>query len=323
MSKINCFMMMQFNGEHQDRIFEEVTNTINRVNAAKEYSIEVNRADLGIPLSISSIEEHLKTFIDNCDFAIAEISQLNPNVMFEMGYAIGIDKPVIIMVQEDVTVPADFSGRLFFQYKIDELNLIPQRLQGFIKSAIEAKIVQKQKSKYLVQAYANRSFSDMKERTKEAEKSIAVLTTNLNSFVDSGLLKIVKKRMVENVNLEVKILTLDPESDFAAHRARQLKTSIRFFREQLRKSLETTSSTFSDFPNRCSIATFDEFPPQITFRIDDTVYSSVVSSNQQSRNNLLLRFNEEYSGVQESILSHFDTVWGRSTSFQRIYDIDN
>jgi hypothetical protein len=319
MKAMNCFMMMQFTGEYQSAIFEKVQETINRVNSIREYSIELIRADLGQPLSIASIEEHLKKYIDNCDFSIAEISQLNPNVMFEMGYAIGVNKPVIVMVQKGITVPADFRGRLYFEYSPAEMHLIPQILQGYVKGAIESKIAERQKTTYTVRAFSNRAISDMMDRTKKAEEIIEVLTTNLNSFVDSGFAAIVKERLKSQKNLKVRILTLDPESDFAAHRARQLIKSTRYFREELRLSLERTSKMYFDFPGQCNIATFDEFPPQISFRIDDTIYSNIVSSNQQSRNNVLIRFHESDTGIRECILSHFDTVWGRSTPFHRVF----
>lgn len=239
--------------------------------------------------------------------------------MFEMGYAIGVKKPVIVMVQRGVAVPADFRGRLYFEYSTDELGIVPQILQGFIKSAIESKIAERQKSTYLVRACANRTSSDMKEKTQRAEKIVEILTTNLNSFLDAGLAEIVKKRLEEKKSLNLRILTLDPESDFAAHRARQLKMSTRYFREQLRSSLEKVSQTFFQYPDRCNIATFDEFPPQISFRVDENVYSNLVSSNQQSRNNIIMRFNEFDAGVKQSIISHFDTVWGRSNPFSRVY----
>ncbi len=316
---MKCFMIMQYEGENQKKIFEIVEKAVNRVNATKEYSVQLIRADLGEPLSIDSIEEHLKKYIDNCDCAIAEISQLNPNVMFEMGYAIGVNKPVIVMVQRGIAVPADFRGRLYFEYSLEELDLVPQILQGYIKSAVESKIAERQKSTYKVKAFANRTVSDMKDRTKMAEKIIEVLTTNLNSFIESGLADIVNERLKVQSELRIRILTLDPESDFAAHRARQLKKSTRYFREELRLSLERTSQIFFDFPDRCNIATFDEFPPQISFRVDDIIYSNVVSSNQQSRNNVLLRFHITDSGVRESIVSHFETVWGRSNPFSRVY----
>jgi hypothetical protein len=323
MKTLKCFMMMQFKGSKQNSIFEKVEETINRVNTLNEYSIELIRADLKEPLSISSLEEHLKTHIDNCSFAIAEISQLNPNVMFELGYAIGIGKPVIIMAQKGVKLPADFSGRLFFQYSVDMLDIIPQKFKGFIIGAIDSSIANRQKNKYNVKAFVNRNSSDLIEKLKQSELNIDIITTNLKSFIESGMADIIKIQLEKKTNLKVRILTLDPESDFAAHRARQLKDSTRFFREELRLSLMQTSQMLYYFPKRCKIATFDEFPPQISFRIDDAIYSNMVSSNQQSRYNIILRFHESDAGVMQTFIQHFNTVWGRSKTFHRVQPDSN
>jgi len=320
MAIMTCFMMMQFAGEYQNTIFEKVQEAVIRANALGDYRIRLVRADLGQPLDIMSLDHHLKQHIDRCDFAIAEISTFNPNVMFEMGYAIGVNKPVIIMVQRGIPVPADFRGWLYLEYSIEELDLVPQLLQGYLKSAIEARLTVRQKNTYYTKVFANRGVSDIEQRAREAKDKIEILTTNLNSFIEQGLGSIVEQRLCDPIvpNLKVRILTLDPESDFAGHRARQLKMSILYFREQLRSSLEKTIELFGKFSDRCNIATFDEFPPQISFRIDDNVYSNIVSSNHQSRNNLLLSFHISDAGVKESITNHFDTVWGRSTPLHRV-----
>jgi hypothetical protein len=319
MSLLTCFMMMQFDGEHQAEIFQKVEESVNRVNALGEYKVKLIRADLSKPLSISSIEDHLKEYIVKCDFAIAEITQLNPNVMFEMGYAIGVNKPVIVMVQRGIQLPADFRGRLYFQYSMEELELIPQLLKGYIQSAIEAGIAGKQKLTYNIRCFSNRAFSDILDETKNANEHFEILTTNLESFISSGMANIVKTRVKHTENFKVRILTLDPESDFAAHRARQLKKSTRHFREVLRAALEKTSQLFFDCPNNVNIATFDEFPPQISYRIDDTIYISIVSSHRVSRENIILRFHEANANAKESVVNHFDTVWGRSQPFHRIH----
>jgi len=316
----DCFVMMQFSGNHQNQIFSKVEEAIERLNrtSTSKYNIRVARADLSKPLSITSLEDHLKNHIDNCDFAIAEISQLNPNVMFELGYAVGIDKPVIILVQKGTEVPADFSGRLYFEYQLDQLDLMPQRLRGFIEGAIDKILAQEQRSIYNVRAFENRGVSDLVDRFKKAINHIDILTTNLTSFVDLGLLEITKNQLEVNTNLRARILTLDPESEFASKRAKQMGASIRSFREDLKNSLEKSSNVLNTFPDRCQIATYDEFPTQITYVIDDHIYTNTISANQYARNNIVFKLRSNNAGVAKSIIGHFDTVWGRSSVFHRM-----
>lgn len=320
MRKIKCFLMMQFKGELQDLLHEKVQEAIKLYNERKEYKVNLIRADLEAPLDITSLEDHLKKYIDDCDIAIADISQLNPNVLFEMGYAIGVNKPVIIMVREDVKIPADFRGRLFLQYKTDEMEkILPQILQGYIKGAIDSLMAQQYKTTFLVKAFANRSLSDFILTLNEAKKQIDILTTNLSSFSNSKLPGMIEEKIKEFPDMRVRILTLDPESDFAAHRARQLNISPGNFRDQLRNSLAEISQYFYNFPEQCRIAIYNEFPTQITYRIYDTIYTNVVSANRQSRNNIFIKLSVYNAEVSGSILSHFDTVWGRSTTKHRDY----
>jgi hypothetical protein len=320
MRNYNCFVMMQFSGENQNAIFKKIEESVERLNKTSDsqYSIRVERADLSKPLSIISLEDHLKNHIDNCDFAIAEISQLNPNVMFELGYAVGIDKPVIILVQKGVKVPADFSGRLYFEYQIEQLDLVPQRLKSFIEGAIDKTIAQEQRSIYFARAYENRSLSDLETQFRNASRHIDLLTTNLTSFVNFGLLHITKERLEGIPEMRVRILTLDPESEFASKRAKQMGASTRTFREELKNSLEQSSRILNAFPDRCRIATYDEFPTQITYMIDEHIYTNTISANQYARNNIVFKLRSTNAGVAKSIIGHFDTVWGRSSVFHRI-----
>ena len=231
---------------------------------------------------------------------------------FEMGYAIGVKKPVIILAKEGTQVPADFRGRLFFQYRESDLDLIPQTLQGYIRSVVDSLLAEHFQTNYNARAFSNRSISDLTLNLMKAQKKIDILTNNLNSIVNMGYPNLIKERLKKCPNLMVRILTLDPESDFATQRARQLGISTRKFRDQLRESLEKMSSIIAGRGEQCRIATYDEFPTQVTFRIDDSVYINVVSANQQSRNNIIFKLKEYNAGVPGSILSHFDTVWGRS-----------
>ena len=59
--------------------------------------------------------------IDDCDFLCADITRLNPNVLFEIGY--GIAKKKRIWLIRDTTIPSENSD--FKQFKIDGFNKPP------------------------------------------------------------------------------------------------------------------------------------------------------------------------------------------------------
>jgi hypothetical protein len=122
--------------------------------------------------------------------------------MFEMGYAIGVNKPVIVMVQRGIQPPVDLRGRLYFQYSVEELELIPELLDSYIKSAIEASIAEKQKCHIISGVSPTGDSLTYKNKAKSAHSRFEVLTTNLESFNSSGMADIVKERMKKCENIK-------------------------------------------------------------------------------------------------------------------------
>jgi hypothetical protein len=120
------------------------------------------------------------------------------------------------------------------------------------------------------------------------------------------------ERLAAQRALRVRTLAHDPESDFVTARAKQLGFEVRHFRDELRLSSEQVVSALARFPEQCQVAYYDEFPTQITLRIDDAVYYNVVSATQQGRNNLTFKLDTARRGVAESILSHFEAIWRRA-----------
>ena len=62
-------------------------------------------------------EDTIQQAIERSDFVIADLTGGNPNVMYEVGFAQALRKPVLFMVQEGSTdIPRDIRGNLFVVY---------------------------------------------------------------------------------------------------------------------------------------------------------------------------------------------------------------
>lgn len=71
--------------------------------------------------------------IESADFIIADLTGSNPNVMYEMGLAHALRKPVLPIVQRgDEHVPSDISGYLYFVYDPSK----PEELHNFLRAWI-------------------------------------------------------------------------------------------------------------------------------------------------------------------------------------------
>jgi hypothetical protein len=107
-----------------------------------KYAIRPALEELGLKIwkadeKISNIDIMCKIChgIQECSFVIANISDWNPNVLFEMGLAYGTGKNVVLIKNRKEKVPVDLKGLEYIDYEdIDELK---RNLTAFFKGVKE------------------------------------------------------------------------------------------------------------------------------------------------------------------------------------------
>jgi len=115
-------MIQQFDdGEKFDKRFLESIKP-----ALDSCKVRIRRADeiLGVEPIIDKVEREIK----NADICIAEVSLDNPNVWLELGYALALDKPTIILCDKTLRerLPFDIQHRTIIFY-------LPETKSGFEK----------------------------------------------------------------------------------------------------------------------------------------------------------------------------------------------
>ncbi|RXG66458.1 hypothetical protein ES695_02975, partial [Candidatus Atribacteria bacterium 1244-E10-H5-B2] len=87
------------------------------------------------------IAELVLSEIARCDLVIAEVSQLNPNVFYEIGLAHALGKPVLFIRQEGIDkVPFDLRRYIYITYTMTPKGLLEfqHRFRMFLKDFIHA-----------------------------------------------------------------------------------------------------------------------------------------------------------------------------------------
>lgn len=105
--KPRAFVVMQFSDPY-DQVYSDV---IRRV--CEEFGLEAVRADeiYGPGLIISDVVDQ----IQRAQVIIADISPANPNVYFEVGYALALRKQIILLAKKGTPLPFGVSAfRVFF-----------------------------------------------------------------------------------------------------------------------------------------------------------------------------------------------------------------
>lgn len=73
---------------------------------------------------LTTITKQIYQFLNECDLVIANLTGLNPNVMYELAVRFCIGKPVIIIIDDKTTLPFDVKDQRVIQYVNDSQGTI-------------------------------------------------------------------------------------------------------------------------------------------------------------------------------------------------------
>lgn len=293
-------------------------------------SIQVTRVDTR-HIQADSLAEQIQETISLADVVIADLTNVNPNVHIEIGFLLALRKPILFITQDRKWVTTHLQGRIIDEYNAndaDSLDKLTNVMFFRIRDKLEV-IRARQESErvriskqdvYDVECYSYRAAVGLERYFREARNRVDVLTTNLSFLFEEHDIQTGRTYFDElkaaldrdKSKLKVRLLTLDPESDFAAKRGKQLGFSPAVFRDMLRQALSDTRRIADSYPiNRFELRTYEDFPNQITYRVDNWIFNCVVAQPTQSRNHLTFKLDRQNLGVDNSFINHFQNVWGK------------
>ena len=110
---MNVFVMMPFSKEFND-VYEAIKISLSNSNIGIAQEINPIRLD---DLQLSGrITKNLLTHINQSTIGIADITGNNPNVLWEVGYATALNKPLILITQNLNEIPFDIYDMKTIEY---------------------------------------------------------------------------------------------------------------------------------------------------------------------------------------------------------------
>ncbi len=129
---MKCYILASSNSD-----LSTVNKILDKLNL--EYH---NCYDFSIGTSFSDL---MKRKIRESDFVLALLDEKNQNVLFELGVAEGLNKPIFLLVKKSVKLPFYLEGKMYFQIDWDkESNLLELSLKNYL-SDIKKKSTRYQK----------------------------------------------------------------------------------------------------------------------------------------------------------------------------------
>ncbi len=326
--KLDAFLSIPYGKTDTERLYWKTLASAIRDVAESVKGAQLNIHSAEDEVNALLLKDNVRKLIDKCDFTIAVTTGKNLNIFWEIGYTEAKNKPVVYLVDVDVedlsNSPVLIIEALKCQYRANDLEKtvqekkIPEEIAIKLGSFLEQAVMAVKASPKLpvLSGFSKRSECNLPDIVANATDRINLITSNLIYFAD------VNSFTVEENNqkvfafdppirrgVDVKILTMDPESPLVRYRAEQLtfEYDIGGYREELR---ESAKKFYQRYKNKrgVSIRLYDDLPLQITLMVDDQVMTSVMSRGSRSRENLHFILDMDYPGARDSFERHFAEV---------------
>lgn len=120
-----CFVMMPFTEKWSNRVWEKLKSII------ECKSIRCDRAD---SLYGYNVLEDIWKAINEAELLVADVTNKNPNVFYEIGLSHSLGKRVILITQNIEDIPFDFRGyrHLVYEDNVDGFLILEKELSKFI-----------------------------------------------------------------------------------------------------------------------------------------------------------------------------------------------
>jgi len=134
-----CFCIQPFDGGIFDKRFDDVFKPAIEAAGLEPYRVD---RDPTVSIPIEDIEKGIK----NSDICFAEITTDNPNVWFELGFAIAVPKNVVMVCSDErkAKFPFDIQHRSIITYKTESTRYfeelkekITERILAYLKKEVE------------------------------------------------------------------------------------------------------------------------------------------------------------------------------------------
>jgi hypothetical protein len=86
---------------------------------------------------VSDARSQIPRAIESADIVIVDITSANPDVMYELGFAHALKKPVLPLVRRsESSIPSDLQGYLYYPYDENDEHELIDRVQSWVDRAL-------------------------------------------------------------------------------------------------------------------------------------------------------------------------------------------
>ncbi len=207
-----CFVMQPFDRGKYDARYVEIFEPAIRAAGLEPYRVDRDN-------TVQVIAEAIEGGIRNAEICLAEITEDNPNVCYELGFAVAAGKPVIMVCSDERVsrkYPFDIQHRIVIRYGTratsDFLKLqkeITERLKAVCESynqriteEVVEPVVLSEEAILVFKVLVQKVYVDKLEIFTKGLRRLYKNTRLSVLDVDSGFEELLSKKMVETEEIE-------------------------------------------------------------------------------------------------------------------------
>lgn len=200
--KEQCFVIMPISDQgdypkgHFDKVYQQIFKPAIESAGYEAYRVDENKI-------CDSIMKKIFDAIYNCPMAICDLSNKNPNVLYELGLRQAYDKPVVLLQDDKTDKIFDISGINTVYYKSDRLyeNILDAR-ERLKEAIISTKNGQENTVIKIWQAVA----ADVSHITMTKEDKLEIMLRGIVNDMQELKMKVAKNELNEFKNRDVDVV---------------------------------------------------------------------------------------------------------------------
>jgi len=306
--RVSCFVIMPYS-EASDRLYSELIAPVLR--NLPDATVLALRADQIGPRALT-LKAHVEDAVRTADFCIADLTGSNPNVMYELGYAIASQKPVILIrARASEGLPANIREAQILLYSPDDFGSFRERLSEecsrVLRSVVAHSSVPLGKTAASTELVEDRALLD--RLFVSITNRLSVLTFSPAPLFHQLLERL---RLANLPGLSVRLLCADPESELSRIRAEQRAMDVARLRTEMWNELRQLQIEARELKGlRLEIRTTDGYMANAIYLSDGAAILVPYIAAVRSRSSIAMLFTHQ--GESYSLLEReFDYSWSRS-----------
>jgi len=313
--RLRCFVIMPYSKE-SDLVYRGAI--VPALMSLPQHEVLALRADT-MGIQELTLRTHVEGAVRSADFCIADVRGGNPNVMYELGFAKALGKPVLLISDEESlsAVPSDVRASVIIGYRTEELG----RFRAQLSAACEHLVASLTPARPTLPGSESQSglSSALLTNTQFLDSFVGSVQRTFSALVGSAAMLarqfLPRVRVMASRGVVVRAVCANPEGEYARVRSIDSGRHVAEYRSELWQALEEVRRQFTRMEGwHAELRITESVIGSSIVLLDDVALILPYFTAGRSRESVVIAVKRESeSGVFSLFEQEFARAWSTAT----------